>query len=146
MERAKTYIISNDEIRPDDVGDAEGFRGVDIRWLITNGTVGTNHSTLFHVVFPTGAYHGPHWHNNTDELLFTVRGHAVQWVDGEICHMTPGTAMYIPKGVIHWMRNDGDEEVEVIGFYPDVRNYADSDQRLCEEPEKYGFVAPSRGR
>ena len=47
--------------------------------------------------------------------------------------------MYIPKNVIHWMRNDGDEVVEVIGFYPDVKNYAESDQILLPDPEKYGF-------
>jgi quercetin dioxygenase-like cupin family protein len=50
--------------------------------------------------------------------------------------------MYIPKNVIHWMRNDGDEDVEVVGFYPDVRNYADSEQVLLDmkEWDKYGFA------
>lgn len=146
MAKPKRYIISDSDVAPDDVGDAEGFRGVDIRWLITDGNFGTNHSTMFHVIFPKGAYHGPHWHSKTDELLFTVRGHAIQWVDGEICHMDPGTAMYIPKNVIHWMRNDGDEPVEVVGFYPDVRNYAESDQHLADNPEVYGFTPHPKGK
>ncbi len=139
MPDGNPYIISLDEIKPDDVGDAEGFRGVDIRWMITDTTIG-DHSTLFRVIFPKGAYHGPHWHTFTDELLFTVRGHAIQWVNGKLCEMVPGTAMYIPKGTIHWMRNDSDDDVEVIGIYPDVPNYAASDQHLAENPEAYGFV------
>jgi quercetin dioxygenase-like cupin family protein len=134
------YIIALDEILPDDVGDAEGFRGVDIRWMITDATMGSKHATVFHVVFPKGAFHGPHWHTKTDELLYTVRGRAIQWVDGEICQMVPGTAMHIPMNTVHWMRNDGDEDVEVIGIYPDVHNYADSDQHLAEDPERYGFT------
>jgi quercetin dioxygenase-like cupin family protein len=134
------YIISLNEVKPDDVGDAEGFRGVDIRWMITDETMASKHTTVFRVIFPKGAYHGPHWHTKTDELLYTARGHAIQWVNGEICHMLPGTFMVIPKNVVHWMRNDGDEDVEVIGIYPDVRNYAESDQRLADDPENYGFT------
>jgi len=140
MAESKKFILSRDEIQPDDVGDEEGFQGVDIRWMITDETFPGAHSTLFRVIFPKGAYHGPHWHTNTDELLYTVRGHAIQWVDGVVCEMKPGTAMYIPKGIIHWMRNDSDEDVEVIGIYPDVPNYAASDQHLAEDPEKYDFT------
>jgi quercetin dioxygenase-like cupin family protein len=142
MPERNKHIIYLDNLTPDDVGDEEGFRGVDIRWMITDATMGTNHSTMFHVIFPKGAYHGPHFHRKTDELLYTVRGRAFQWVNGVECIMTAGSAMYIPKNVIHWMRNDGDEDVEVVGFYPDVRNYADSEQVLLDmkEWDKYGFA------
>jgi quercetin dioxygenase-like cupin family protein len=135
------HIIYLDNLAPDDVGDAEGFAGVDIRWMITDATMGTNHSTLFHVIFPKGAYHGPHIHRQTDELLYIVRGRAFKWIDGVECNLIAGSAVYIPKNVVHWMRNEGDEDVEVVGFYPDVRNYADSEQVLLDRKEwdKYGF-------
>lgn len=139
MSKRNSYIIYLDDVVPDDVGDAEGFKGVDIRWMITDATMKYPHSTLFRVVFPKGAYHKPHYHTKTDELLWTVRGKAIQWVNGELCEMTAGSAMYIAKNVVHWMRNDGDEPVEVIGFYPDVKNYAESDQILLPNPEKYDF-------
>jgi mannose-6-phosphate isomerase-like protein (cupin superfamily) len=139
MAESNKYIISLNEVEPDDVGDEEGFLGVDIRWMITDETMPGSHSTVFRVIFPKGAHHGPHWHTKTDELLFTVRGQAIQWVNGVICHMKPGTAMYIPKNTIHWMRNDFDEDIEVIGIYPDVANYAESDQQLADNPEDYDF-------
>jgi len=141
MSERNKYIIYLDNVAPDDVGDAEGFRGVDIRWMVTDGTMGTNHSTLFRVIFPAGAYHGPHYHTNTDELLYTVRGKAIQWVNGVECEMIAGSAMYIPKNTIHWQVNISDEPMEVVGFYPDVKNYADSNQILKDvsEWEKYGF-------
>lgn len=141
MTKRNQHIIYLDDLNPDDVGDEEGFAGVDIRWMITDETMGTNRSTLFHVIFPKGAYHGPHYHLKTDELLYTVRGKAIQWVNGIRCEMTEGSAMYIPKNTVHWMRNYWDEEVEVVGIYPDVRNYAESEQVLLPEEEwaKYGF-------
>ncbi len=139
MPERNAYTIYLDDVAPDDVGDTEGFRGVDIRWMVTDSTMDHPHSTLFHVIFPKGAFHKPHCHTKTDELLWIVRGKALQWVNGVMCELTPGCAQYIPKNVIHWMRNDSDEDVEVIGFYPDVKNYAESDQILLPDPEKYEF-------
>jgi len=104
MSERNKSIIYLDDIKPDDVGDAEGFLGVDIRWMITNSTMVTNHSTMFHVIFPKGAYHGPHIHRQTDELLNLVQGKAFQWLDGVERNMTVGSAMYIPKNVIHWIK------------------------------------------
>ncbi len=142
MSKRNKYIIYLDDVEPDDVGDAEGFQGVDIRWLITDGTMGTNHSTVFRVIFPPGAYHGPHYHTNTDEMVYTVRGRATQWVNGIECEMTPGSVLYIPKNTIHWQANYTDEDMENIGFYPDVPNYAASNQVLKDPSEwaKYGFT------
>jgi quercetin dioxygenase-like cupin family protein len=141
MPERNKHIIYLDNVQPDDVGDAEGFLGVDIRWMITDSTMVTNHSTLFHVIFPKGAYHGPHIHRTTDELLYIVRGKAFKIVGGLECNLVPGAAVYIPKNVVHWMINNGDEDVEVVGFYPDVPNYAESEQVLLDrdEWEKYGF-------
>ncbi len=143
MPVSNPYIIYLDQLKPDDVGDDEGFLGVDIRWMVTNHTftAPVPHSTLFHVIFPKGAYHGPHLHTETDEVLYIVRGRAIQWVNGEWCDLVAGAGQYIPKNTIHWMKNFWDNEVEVIGFYPDVANYADSNQILLPEAEwmKYGF-------
>ncbi len=141
MPERNEHIIYLDNLKPDDVGDAEGFAGVDIRWMITNETMKTNHSTLFHVIFPKGAYHGPHIHRKTDELLYIVRGRAYKMVADKECDLVAGSAVYIPKNVVHWMINNSDEDVEVVGFYPDVCNYADSEQVLLPRDEwyKYGF-------
>ncbi len=140
MTPLKRYIISVDEVQPLDVGDEEGFRGVDSRLVICDETMGSENSCLFRVIFPRGAYHGPHWHTKSDEMLYALRGKAVQWVDGVEYIMTPGTSMLIPKNVVHWMRNDWDEEFEVIGIYPDAPNFVATDQHVSDDWETYGFT------
>jgi quercetin dioxygenase-like cupin family protein len=61
-------------------------------------------------------------------------------VDGVEYIMTPGSAMIIPKNVVHWMRNDWDENFEVIGIYPDVPNFSLTGQQVAEDWENYGFT------
>jgi len=53
--------------------------------------------------------------------------------------MVPGTAMIIPKNVVHWMRNDSDKPVEVVGIYPEVPNFSKTGQQVMEDWKKYGF-------
>jgi quercetin dioxygenase-like cupin family protein len=139
MAPVSKYLISVEEVTPLDVGDDEGFRGVDSRLLISDATIGSERSCLFRVVFPRGAYHGPHLHTESDELLYALRGKAIQWVDGVEYIMTPGTAMLIPKNVVHWMRNDWDEDFEVIGIYPEAPHFDKTGQQVMVDWNKYGF-------
>ena len=145
MSPVHKFLISVDEVEPLDVGNDEGFRGVDSRLILSDRTVGSDRSCLFRVVFPKGAYHGPHLHTKSDELLFALRGRAIQWVKGTEYVMTPGTAMIIPKNVVHWMRNDWDEEFEVIGIYPDVPNFDKTGQQLMASWEEYDFSPRKSG-
>jgi quercetin dioxygenase-like cupin family protein len=146
MSPVARYFISVDEVEPLDVGDEEGFQGVDSRLVISDETMGSERSCLFRVIFPKGAYHGPHWHTKSDELLYALRGKAIQWVDGVDYIMTSGTAMLIPKNVVHWMRNDWDEEFEVIGIYPEVPNFEETDQQVSDDWEAFGFTPRPAGK
>jgi quercetin dioxygenase-like cupin family protein len=133
------YWIHVNQVNPLDVGNDEGFQGVDSRLVIADTTVGSDKACLFRVIFPKGAYHGPHYHTESDELLFALHGQAIQWVEGVEYIMTPGSAMIIPKNVVHWMRNDWDEPFEVVGIYPEVPNFALTGQQIPEDWENYGF-------
>ncbi|NMC14262.1 MAG: cupin domain-containing protein [Chloroflexi bacterium] len=135
------YLIHTNEVEPLDVGSEEGFQGVDSRLVIADNTVGSEKACLFRVIFPKGAYHGPHYHTESDELLYALRGKAIQWVDGVEYIMTSGSAMIIPKNVVHWMRNDWDEPFEVVGVYPDVPNFDLTGQQVPKDWEKYGFTS-----
>jgi quercetin dioxygenase-like cupin family protein len=140
------YLVHVDELKPLDVGDDEGFRGVDSRLVIANTTVGSEKACLFRVIFPKGAYHGPHLHTESDELLYALHGKAIQWVDGVEYVMIPGSSMIIPKNVIHWMRNDWEENFEVVGIYPDVPNFDLTGQQVVDDWEKYGFSPRPKGK
>ncbi|HOQ97267.1 MAG TPA: cupin domain-containing protein [Anaerolineae bacterium] len=145
MSSVRRYLISKDEVQPLDVGDEEGFRGVDSRLIVSDETMGSGRACLFRVIFPKGAYHGPHLHTESDELLYALRGKAIQWVDGVEYIMTAGTAMLIPKNVVHWMRNDWNEEFEVIGVYPEVPNFSKTGQQVPSHWERFGFTSRPSG-
>jgi quercetin dioxygenase-like cupin family protein len=133
MRNFKNYLISTDKVKPLDVGEEEGFKGVDSRLLICDETVGDTTSCLFRAVFPPGAYHGNHVHSKSDELLFCISGEAIQAIEGVEYIIKPGDAMIIPKGKAHWMKNVSDKPFIVIGIYPNAKNFEDSDQHLVKE-------------
>jgi quercetin dioxygenase-like cupin family protein len=139
------YLIHVDEVKPLDTGEYEGFKGVDSRLVIADFTVGSEKSCLFRVIFPKDAYHGPHHHTESDELLYALRGKAVQWVEGVEYIMTPGSAMIIPRNVVHWMRNDWDEPFEVIGIYPDSPNFEKTGLKNFDDWETYDFAPKKKG-
>jgi len=132
MRNFKKYLISADKIKPLNVGEEEGFKGVDSRLLICDETVGDTTSCLFRAVFPPGAYHGNHVHSKSDELLFCISGKAIQVIENTEYRMKPGDAMIIPKGKAHWMKNDGDKPFIAIGIYPNAVNFEDSGQYLIK--------------
>lgn len=133
MRSFSNYLISTDSVKPLDVGEEEGFKGVDSRLLICDETVGDTTSCLFRAIFPPGGYHGNHIHTKSDELLYCLSGEAIQAIEGVEYRMKPGDAMIIPKGKEHWMKNDQDKPFIVIGIYPNAKNFEDSDQHLVEE-------------
>jgi quercetin dioxygenase-like cupin family protein len=124
------YLVSTGEVEPLNVGEAEGFRGVDSRLLISDGTVSETNSCLFRAVFPPGGYHGNHLHRKSDEILFCISGEATQAIGGVQYRMRANDAVFIPRGVPHWMKNDGEQPFVVIGFYPQAKNFDDTLQEL----------------
>jgi mannose-6-phosphate isomerase-like protein (cupin superfamily) len=46
--------------------------------------------------------------------------------------MKPNDAMIIPKGVPHWMKNDGTKPFVVLGVYPEAKNFDDTEQELVD--------------
>ena len=132
MDSLKKFHVSTSDISPLPVGEEEGFRGVDSRLLICDATVAQTTSCLFRAVFPPGGYHGTHVHHKSDELLFCIAGEAIQAIDGVEYRMKPNDAIFIPKGVPHWMKNDGTKPFVVLGVYPDARNFEETDQQLVD--------------
>ena len=133
MRNFKKYLISVDEVKPYNVGEKEGFKGIESRLLICDETVGDTTSCLFRAVNAPGGGHGNHVHIKSDELLFCISGKAVIVIEGTEYRMKPGDAMIIPKGKAHWGKNVGDKPFIVIGFYPNAVNFDDSEPHLVKD-------------
>lgn len=120
-------------------GDA-GFSNMDIRFLITDKTVGAEELSLFRTIFPPGfSAHEKHYHADIEEAMFGIRGHGVVGIedpDGnrKEYEISPGVAVFVPANYIHWFRNlDTKEEVEICGVY----SAANADEY---KPEDYVYV------
>ena len=108
---AKHFQRHVSEVPPAGVRADAGWQGVDIRWLVSSETAGSKELCFWRTVFPPGAAHTRHIHPNAAEALFVIRGRGAAGTEDEEHEVGAGTAVYVPKGVVHWFRNVGDEEI-----------------------------------
>ena len=112
------YMAHVDEFEPAPVGLDQGWRNMDIRFVITEALAGSTDLCLFRTVFAPGAAHERHTHENAAEFLYVVRGRAAVGSEEDEFEAPAGTIQYIPAGKIHWLRNlDANEPVELVGGY-----------------------------
>ena len=115
------FQIHYEDVAIADVDAAEGWQGLGIRWLVGNAKAGSEAGSddicFFHVKFPPGATHARHYHANSAEAFYVIRGRGAAGTGEEEHEIGPGMACYIPAGVTHWFRNIGDEEYEGVGLY-----------------------------
>ena len=115
---AKHFQIHVSEMSPAPVRPEDGWREMDIRFLINEDNAGAHEACFWRTVFPPGAAHERHTHPNSAEILYVVRGKGAAGTESEEHEAPAGTAIYIPPGAVHWFRNlDPHEEVEIVGAY-----------------------------
>lgn len=125
VEKYPAYHLDN--ITPEPVTEEEGWRKMDIRFVITNEGQGSKDCTMFRALFPPGARHMKHSHSNSDELFFMIRGHGASGAGNQEYEMKAGSSHFIPKGVTHWLRNLSETEpIEVVGVYLNAGNLKES--------------------
>jgi quercetin dioxygenase-like cupin family protein len=111
------YQLHYDEVQPAPVATKDGWRGIDIRFLIGTATTGSHEVTMWRARFEPGAAHARHTHDAA-EAFFVMRGRGAAGTDDEEYEVTAGTALYVPPRTVHWFRNpDPEEPVEIIGCY-----------------------------
>lgn len=119
--QASHYQVHVSDVPRAPVRENDGWQGVDIRWVVGNdkagSAAGSEEICFWRTVFPPGATHARHTHPNAAEAFFIIRGRGAAGTGEEEHEVGPGTALYVPAGVVHWFRNVGDEELELVGCY-----------------------------
>jgi quercetin dioxygenase-like cupin family protein len=77
----------------------------------TAGTFG-----LSLVTQPPGAATPVHIHTQEDEAFYVLDGNLTYSADGQIYRLSPGSFIYLPKGLPHAFRVTGDEPVRFLGL------------------------------
>lgn len=71
------------------------------------------------VHLPKGVEVEKHVHENSDDIIYVLRGRAKIWIDGEgVFPMVEGAFIRIPKGVMHQPRDIEEDVVAYDVFYP----------------------------
>jgi oxalate decarboxylase/phosphoglucose isomerase-like protein (cupin superfamily) len=94
--------------------------------------------SLMHVVLLPGQGHERHNHPDSDEILYILAGTGEQMVDdSETFPVSPGQAVWIPKGAFHSTVNTGWEPMAILAIYAP----AGAEEALKGLPD-YREVAP----
>ncbi len=128
------FQIHVDEMQPAAVGADEGWRRMDIRFLVSAESGGSRQVCWWRTVFPPGAAHERHYHPNAEEVLYVLRGRGIAGAGDTEHEVTAGTAVYVPAGATHSLRNASEsEELEIVGCYAPAASL---------EEAGYVFVGP----
>lgn len=75
--------------------------------------------TCFLVHVPAGTKVEKHIHENSDDIIYVLKGRAKMWIDG-MGHlpMVEGTFIRVPKGVLHQPYDIEEDLIAYDVFYP----------------------------
>jgi quercetin dioxygenase-like cupin family protein len=128
--KGQHFQIHVSDVEPAPVKAASGWNSMDIRWVVGNEKAGSEAGSeqicMFRAVFAPGARHARHFHDNAAEAFYVIRGRGAAGTGDEEHEVGPGTALHVPAGSVHWLRNIGDEDLELVGVYSPVGSLEDS--------------------
>jgi len=97
----------------DDV-PARDERGASIRVVVSPKTTGARNYILGHAELAPGAVDEAHAHDYGEETIFVIRGEGMLFAQDEEFALKPGSCVFIPRGVVHSVRNIGSEPLLAI--------------------------------
>jgi mannose-6-phosphate isomerase-like protein (cupin superfamily) len=83
--------------------------GSEIRELLAARNSCIRNQSLAEARLPVGARTTPHYHPQTEEIYYILRGRGRMLMGDETAAVGPGDAIAIPPGARHQIENTGDE-------------------------------------
>jgi quercetin dioxygenase-like cupin family protein len=88
-----------------------------LRWLCQGEFSDLGGLAFGEASFPAGGGHGPHRHPNAEEILYVLRGRAMQGVGDEERELGPGDAALVRQDEIHWTKSVGGEALTLLVIF-----------------------------
>lgn len=107
------------DVDPDDSLTAdEGWVDMEVRWLITDESIGSKQTVVGRTMLKPGSKHDIHRHANAEEWEYVISGRAIKHIGDEWVELTAGDVVFVPAGVFHGLENASDSEplVTVWGY------------------------------
>ncbi len=92
-----------------------------LRWLCQGEFSDLQGLSFGEASFPVGGGHGPHRHPNAEEILYVLRGRALQGVGEEQRELNPGDAALVRRDEVHWTRGLGQEPLVLLVIFSHPR-------------------------
>ncbi len=94
------------------------LEGRDLRWIITDRTVGAEQMSIAIMhCFPEAIVKPLHAHRNIEEVIYIVEGQGQAWIDGELVDFVKGDAVFFPANSRHQVRNTGKEMLVTASIF-----------------------------
>ncbi len=118
MGKKSKYNIHENDIEPARVKFEDGWRQLNIKFLLSRETVGCGSAVLFKSVFKAGSAHEKHIHHKADELVYVISGKGRHGQAEEEWDVGPGDSYFIPRGLVHWAYGiDSSDPLTLVGVY-----------------------------
>jgi quercetin dioxygenase-like cupin family protein len=98
--------------------EERGWHQMDVKWLITRGTMGASKTVVGRTYFPPGSKHDLHRHPNAEEWEFVLSGEGIKRVGDDAFVLREGEVAFCPQNVYHGLENASDTEplVTIWGY------------------------------
>ncbi|WP_158737257.1 cupin domain-containing protein [Alteribacillus sp. YIM 98480] len=115
----KRKVNVHDLRKDNNLSADEGWVKMDVKWVCTEHTMGSEHSVFGHTIFePGGGAHELHTHPNAEEILYVIKGHGIAISGDEEFDIGPGDLVFVPKGEKHFFKNThSTENLETVWVY-----------------------------
>ena len=116
---AERYRVSSMAVSPDGSLSAEdGWIDMEVRWLVTAETVGSEQTVVGRTVLRPGSKHDIHRHPHAEEWEYVVSGSAIKHVGDDSVRLETGDVVFVPANVFHGLENASDTEpvVTIWGY------------------------------
>lgn len=113
-----------------------GWQNMEVRWLITDKTVGSTMTVVGRTTLPPGgkSKHALHRHPNAEEWEIVIRGVGIKHVGDETFTLEPGQLAFVPRNVYHGLENASDsEELVTVWGYCGASNLEEAGYVLPED-------------
>jgi len=87
-----------------------------LRWMSHPPLTGADQLTVIDVTLSPGKGHDFHKHPDQEEMIYVTAGTVEQWLAQERRVLSPGDALFIPRGVVHASFNVGSEDAHVLAI------------------------------
>ena len=131
------YSVHEKNIQPARVLRENGWREMNIKWLLGEQTVGLKSAVLFKAVIKAGAAHEKHLHRKADELVYIISGKGRHGLGEEEWDIGPGDAYLNPKDIVHWsFGTDPNDPLVLVGVYVGAGTLEDTGYEFVARLEK----------